>query len=93
MWTLLYGRTYNLKDTLGGGYHRHIRLVMRDMLYTTILPTPYDEPVEPGGTATVTLQSTTVQRSQLQYEYAEACCIHGNHHNMVAAPKQWLSKQ
>ena len=59
MWSLLYGNTSNLTTKLGGVNHRHIGIIMRDTLYTTILPTPYNAPVETGGTSTVPPKDTT----------------------------------
>ena len=56
MWTLLYGNTSTLTTKPGGGNHSQIRIIVRDMLYVTISPTPYDAPVDPGGTATFSLQ-------------------------------------
>ena len=48
MWDLLYGNTYNLNMTLGGGNHRHIWVIIQYTLYTTIPSMPYDVPVYLG---------------------------------------------
>ena len=64
MWILLYGNAYTLTAMMGGVNHGHIGLVMRYTLYATISHTPYNVPVDPGGTATVPLQSNTAQHSQ-----------------------------
>ena len=88
MCTLLYGNTSTLANILGGGNHRHIRIIIQDTLYTTTSPTPYDAPVGPVGTSTVPLQSTILQRYQLRDKHTEARCIHDNHHNTDAALKK-----
>ena len=69
MLTLLYVNDPTLTTMLGGGNHGHIGIVMQDMLNGTISPTPYFAPVDLIVTATVPLQSTTAQLSQLQDEH------------------------
>ena len=69
---------------MGGGNHGHIGIVMQDMLYGTISPTPYFALVDLGVTATVTPQATTAQLSQLQDEHDEARRIHENYYNVEA---------
>ena len=89
-WTLLYRNASIITTTLGGVNNGHIRLIMQDTLYTTIFHTPYNTPVEPGGTATVLLHETTAQHSQLWYEHSEVRHIHANYHNMDADLKKFL---
>ena len=56
----------------------------------TILPTPYNVYVDPGGTAQVPTQSTADVHSQLQYENPEYCHRHDNHNKMDAALKTMI---
>ena len=90
MWNFLYGNTHNLTTTLRKGNHGHIRIVTRETLYATILPTPYTVPVYPGGTAHITAQATMAVISQLRDEHAEDRCIHKNNHNMDTALKSMV---
>ena len=90
MWNLLYGNAPTLSTTLGGGNHRNIRIVMRDTLYATIYPTPYSDPVDPGGKAQVTTQATMEVCSQLRDQHAEDHHIHDNYHNIGAALKNMV---
>ena len=69
--TLIYGNVSNLITTLYGGFHKHIWLVVQDMLYAKISPMPYDKPMNPGGRTTPLLQAPTSQRFPLQYEHPE----------------------
>ena len=66
MWNLIYVNAPTLTTIMGGGNHGHIGIVMQDMLYGTISPKPFFALVELGVTATVPLQATTAQLSQLQ---------------------------
>ena len=43
---------------MSGGNHGHIGIITKEMIYATIFTTPYNAPVEPGGTSTVNLQET-----------------------------------
>ena len=56
MWDLFCNNASTIATMLGGVNHRHISIVIQDTLYMTISPTPYDAPVDPGVTATVSLQ-------------------------------------
>ena len=93
MWTLLYVNTSTLTTTPGGGNNGHIGLVIQDTFYMTISPTPYNAPVEPGGTSSVPQEETTAQLSQLRDEHAEARRIHENHHNMNAELKTMVLEE
>ena len=66
MWIILYSNTYTLTDTLRGGNHEHIGIVMQDALYATILPMTYNAPMDPGGTAQLPTQATRAVHSKLQ---------------------------
>ena len=87
MWTLLYGNTSTLSTTLGGYNRGNVGLIMQDILYAKIPPTPYNALMDPGGTAQVPAQETTAVFSKLRYEHAEARCIFDNHNNMDVAIK------
>ena len=91
MWTLLYSNAPTLTTILGIGNHGHIGIVMQDMLYRTISPTPYFAPVDLGFRATVPLQATASQLSQLQDEHDESLHIHDNYYNVDVDLKQWFS--
>ena len=70
----------------------HIRIAMRDVLYEKILPTIYNIPVDPGGTAQVPVQATIAVRLRLQDEHAEAYSIHKNNQNMDTSLKNIIFK-
>ena len=57
--TLLYSNASTFLTTLVGGNHKHISLVMQDTIYATILPIPYNAPMDPGGTVQVPSQATS----------------------------------
>ena len=76
MCTPLYVNSLTLITTQGGGNYGKIRLIMKDTLYMTISPTPYNTPMDPGGTSHIPTQATTAVRSQLRYEHTEAHRIH-----------------
>ena len=65
MWILLYINDSNLTMMLGGDNHRHIWIVMQEMLYATISPMTYVAPVDPVVTATVPLKVTIAQHLQI----------------------------
>ena len=65
--------------------HGHVRLVVQDTMYATILTKPYYAPMDPEVTATVPPQANLSVRSQLRDKHVEARCIHDNHHNMDAS--------
>ena len=44
---------------------------MQDMIYEKILPTPYNAPMDPGGTTQVPSQATMAVRLQLQDKHAK----------------------
>ena len=71
MWNLLYGNYSTLSTKLGGGNHGNIGIIMQDMIYEKILPTPYNAPMDPGGTTQVPSQATMAVRLQLQDKHAK----------------------
>ena len=81
----LYANAASLSTTLGGGNHGHIGLVMNDILYTTLSPTPYHHPVDPGPLPM--LAGTAAQRGDQLREFEETQCIYNNHTNMDDALK------
>ena len=51
--TLLYSDASTFSTTMVGDNHGHIHIDMQETLYVTILLTPYNVPVYPGGTVQV----------------------------------------
>ena len=82
MWTLFYDKASTITNMINGGNNGHIGIVMRDSLYAKISPTPYNVPIDPWGTITVTLQSNKAQQLKLLYKKTEAYRIHDNHQDV-----------
>jgi hypothetical protein len=81
----LYSNAASLPTTLGGGNHGHIGIVMNDILYATLSPTPYQAPVDPGQLPI--LVGTAAQRDDQLRQFEEQQRIYANHNNMDDALK------
>ena len=87
MCNLLYGNASTIATTLGLGNYRHIRIAIQDTLNVTILPNPYNSPMDLGETEQVPVEATTAVLWKLQDKHSEARRIHDNHNNIDAALK------
>ena len=80
---LLYGNAVALPTTLGGGQHGHIGLIMTPLLYTTLSPTPYVAPNDPGTSPPVLPNNATVgRRETTRLDHKEALRIFQNNNTM-----------
>ena len=55
---LLYTNMQNLTKPQGGRHHRHIGIIIKPMLYTTLLTTAWEKPPDPGVYPMVTSNVT-----------------------------------
>ena len=76
--------TLNAVNTTGGN-HGYIGIVMNNILYATLSPTPYNTPDDPGQLPA--LAGTAAQRDEQLRQFEERRRIHTNHNNMDDALK------
>jgi hypothetical protein len=80
---LLYGNAASLPTSLGGGQHGHIGLIMTPLLYTTLSPTPYTAPNDPGTSPPVLPNNASVgRRETTRLDHKEALRIFQNNNTM-----------
>ena len=81
----LYGNAASLPTPLGGGLHGHIGLLMPVALYSTLTPTPYQPPQDPGPL--IDNAGTAAARKSAKAQHTELKRIYDNHHSMDDALK------
>ena len=86
----LYGNAATLSTTLGGERHRYFRIIMKYMLYATLLHTAWVTPQDSVAGPTVPATANLAQRKQLQDEHNKKRRIYKNVHTMDEALKQHI---
>ena len=87
MMQLLYSNTATLPTPQGGGHHRHICIIMKPTLYTTLTTTAWKNPPDPGVHPTIPTNATAALRDQLQLQHDEGRRIYENTGTMDEALK------
>ena len=78
----LYGNSFMLSTTIGGGSHGHIGLIMIPNLYMNIPPKTYIIPLDTVIDTNVSTNVTSASSQQFWNDHKEACCIFGNNTKM-----------
>lgn len=89
---IMYANAAAVPTTLGGGTHGHIGLVMKNSLYETLSPIPFDVPVPPGPFPNFNpnIRYTQAQRDDIVRQHKEATRISNNCTNTDLALKAQL---
>ena len=78
MMNLLYANTATLPHPQGGVHHRHIGIIMKPALYTTISTTEWIKPPNTGLHPMVPPKSTIAHQDQIQLQNNKCQRIYDN---------------
>ena len=75
---LLYSNAATLPDPQGGVHHRHIGIIMKPALYTTLYTTEWIKPTNTGLHPMVPPKSTNAHQYQIKLQNNKCQRIYGN---------------
>jgi hypothetical protein len=87
---LLNAIAISIPSMSGGGVHGHLGIIMTQVEYVTISPSPWVEPFNPNAVPIIPPGTNAVDAAQMARMHAECCRIYTNRINVDQALKKLI---
>jgi hypothetical protein len=87
---LLNANAISIPSMSGGGAHGHLGIIMTQVEYATISPSPWVEPFNPNAVPIIPPGTNAVDAAQMARMHAECCRIYTNRINVDQALKKLI---